>query len=120
MPRSVRVLESPLLGGPRIIAAVVETRIVLSGTRIALGSPRSTTIRSWTVAAAHTEIVLDRLVVVRHWTAIVDRSIAEALTGFTACAVVGNARILSGWCLTLVSDPGVVGHGRLLSLWLAL
>ncbi|TSI18613.1 hypothetical protein [Brevibacterium aurantiacum] len=118
MPRSVRVLESPLLGGPRIVAAVVETRIVLSGTRIALGSPRSTTIRSWSVAAAHTVIVLDRLVVVRHRTAIVDRSIAETIARFAACTVVGKARILSGRRLTLVSDPRVVGSGRLLTLGL--
>ena len=119
MPRGVRVLEGPLLGGPRIVAAVVETRIVLSGTRITLGRPRSTTIRSWTVAT-HTVIVLDRLVVVRDGTAIVDRSIAEALTWFTACTVVCEARILAVRRLTLVSDPGVVGNRRLLSLLLAL
>lgn len=118
VPRSIRVLESPLLGGPRIVAAVIETRIVLSGTRIALGSPRSTTIRSWSVAAAHTVIVLDRLVVVRHRTAIVDRSIAETIARFAACTVVGKARILSGRRLTLVSDPRVVGSRRLLALWL--
>ncbi|MCF2571234.1 hypothetical protein [Brevibacterium sp. UCMA 11754] len=112
MPRGVRVLEGPLLSGPRI----VDTRIVLSGTRIALG-PRSTTIRSWTVAA-HTVIVLDRLVVIRHWATIVDRSIAEAITGLAACTVVGKARILSGGRLTLVSDPRVVGNRRLLGLWL--
>ncbi|GAA1941343.1 hypothetical protein GCM10009689_23100 [Brevibacterium antiquum] len=115
MPRGVRVLERPLLGGPRIVAAVVETRIVLSGTRITLGRPRSTTIRSWTVAA-HTVIVLDRLVGVRDGTAIVDRSIAEALTWCTTCTVVCEARILAVRRLTLVSDPGVVGNWRLLGL----
>ena len=119
MPRGVRVLERPLLGGPRIVAAVVETRIVLSGTRITLGRPRSTTIRSWTIAA-HTVIVLDRLVGVRDGTAIVDRSIAEALTWCTTCAVVCEARILAVRRLTLVSDPGVVGNRRLLCLLLAL
>ena len=119
MPRGVRILERPLLGGPRIVAAVVETRIVLSGTRITLGRPRSTTIRSWTVAA-HTVIVLDRLVGVRDGTAIVDRSIAEALTWCTTCAVVCEARILAVRRLTLVSDPGVVGNRRLLCLLLAL
>ena len=117
MPWSVRVLERPFLGGPRIVAAVVETRIVLSGTRIALWSPRSTTIRSWTVAAAHAVIVLDGLVVVRHWTAVVDRSIAETITGFAACTVVSETRIRSGGRLTLVSDPRVVGNRGLLPLW---
>ncbi|MBM6590274.1 hypothetical protein [Brevibacterium sp. RIT 803] len=117
MPWSVRVLERPFLGGPRIVAAVVETRIVLSGTRIALWSPRSTTIRSWTVAAAHAVIVLDGLVVVRHWTAVVDRSIAETITGFAACTVVSETRIRSGGRLTLVSDPRVMGSRRLLALW---
>lgn len=125
MPRSVRILEGPLFGGTWIVAAlaetrIVETRIVLSGTRVAFGSPRSATIiRDWAVAA-HTIIVLDRPVAVRYRTAIVDWSIAEALTGFTACTVVSEARILSrilsGWCLTLVSDARVVGHRRLLSL----
>lgn len=121
MPRSVRILEGPLFGGTWIVAAlaetrIVETRIVLSGTRVAFGSPRSATIiRDWAVAA-HTIIVLDRPVAVRYRTAIVDWSIAEALTGFTACTVVSEARILSGWCLTLISDPRVVGNGRLLSL----
>lgn len=130
MPRSVRILEGPLFGGTWIVAAlaetrIVETRIVLSGTRVAFGSPRSATIiRDWAVAA-HTIIVLDRPVAVRYRTAIVDWSIAEALTGFTACTVVSEARILSrilsGWCLTLVSDARVVGHRRLLSLrWLTL
>ncbi|MDN5551514.1 MAG: hypothetical protein L0G54_12435, partial [Brevibacterium sp.] len=126
MPRSVRILEGPLFGGTWIVAAlaetrIVETRIVLSGTRVAFGSPRSATIiRDWAVAA-HTIIVLDRPVAVRYRTAIVDWSIAEALTGFTACTVVSEARILSGWCLTLISDPRVVGHRRLLSLrWLTL
>lgn len=122
MPRSVRILEGPLFGGTWIVAAlaetrIVETRIVLSGTRVAFGSPRSATIiRDWAVAA-HTIIVLDRPVAVRYRTAIVDWSIAEALTGFTACTVVSEARILSGWCLTLVSDARVVGNGRLLALW---
>ncbi|WP_231446504.1 hypothetical protein [Brevibacterium zhoupengii] len=122
MPRSVRILEGPLFGGTWIVAAfaetrIVETRIVLSGTRVAFGSPRSATIiRDWAVAA-HSVIVLDRPVAVRYGTAIVDWSIAEALTGFTACTVVSEARILSGWCLTLVSDPRVVGNGRLLALW---
>ncbi|MGO2026358.1 MAG: hypothetical protein ACTH12_12965, partial [Brevibacterium aurantiacum] len=117
MPRSVRILEGPLFGGTWIVAAFAETRIVLSGTRVAFGSPRSATIiRDWAVAA-HTIIVLDRPVAVRYRTAIVDWSIAEAITGFTACTVVSEARILSGWCLTLVSDPRVVGNGRLLALW---
>lgn len=121
MPRSVRILEGPLFGGTWIVAAlaetrIVETRIVLSGTRVAFGSPRSATIiRDWAVAA-HTIIVLDRPVAVRYRTAIVDWSIAEALTGFTACTVVSEARILSGWCLTLISEARIVGHRRLLSL----
>lgn len=134
MPRRVRVLEGPLLGGPRIIAAVRAPRIVLSGTRVApidesfalslsvsdagvaFGGPGSTTvIRGWTVAA-HTVVVLDGPVVVRRRTAVVDRSIAEAVTGFTARAVVRNMRILFDRRLALVGDTRVVGNG-LLALW---
>ena len=121
MPGGVRIFEGPLFGGTWVVAAfaetrIVETRIVLSGTRVSFRSPRSATIiRDWAVAA-HTVIVLDRPVAVRYRTAVVDWSIAEALTGFTACTVFSEARILSCWCLTLVSDPGVVGNGRLLAL----
>lgn len=131
MPRSVRVFEVPVPCGTWIVVGIGEPRVVLSSSwvtrvasideaialslsvsnaRVAFGCPRGTgIIRNGTVAA-HTVIVVDRAVVLRHWSVVVDDRAITVVDGLTACSVVRNARITVDRRLTLVSDPRIVGN----------
>lgn len=131
MPRSVRVFEVPVPCGTRIVVGIGKPRIVLSSSwftrvasideaialslsvsdaRVAFGCPGGTgIIRNGTIAA-HTVVVVDRTVVLRHWSIVVDDRTITVVDGLTACSVVRNARITVDRRLTLVGDPRIVGN----------